>query len=101
MAARLLFFYGRAPSPTGDWLDLPTGRLWMYVEHMEKLEAEHSLTHVMNTAAGSGSMPPEKQAEYMQNLQRGVVGAKAMREMRRAGSEAMIAGLGVEVETVE
>ena len=87
--------------PSGDWLDVPTGRLWAYVKMMGRLEAERSLTHVSDTAAAFGSMPEADQQRYMQHLRRDAMGAHMAQREKGDGAAATIAALGITVETIE
>jgi hypothetical protein len=68
---------------------------------MPRLEAEQSLTHVTDTAAAFGSMKEEDHGRYMQQLKRAARGAAVSRQEKAAGAEAMLASLGVSVETIE
>jgi hypothetical protein len=68
---------------------------------MPRLEAERSLAHITDTAAAFGSMKEEDSGRYMQQLKRAAGGGVVSRQEKAAGAAAMLASLGVPVETIE
>lgn len=76
---------------------MPTARLWAYVKMMPRLEAERSLTQITDAAAAFGSMKDEDQSRYMQQLRHSAGGGRR----RQRSSAAALAGLGIQIETIE
>jgi hypothetical protein len=96
--AKLHRFYGPAPHPTGNWLDVPEWLFAVYDRAQPRLEAEEVQMTLKTLIAGTGHMKDEEFRTYQRQLERQASGGEDTRSAFRPHSEAemrqMIKALG-------
>ena len=88
--------YGRAPGPSGDWLDVPQRWFWAYVKMMPRLQAEQAQSRISQISAGNGLIEKSEARQYLDELRRAANQGRGV-EKATAQSLGMI---GIKVETV-
>jgi hypothetical protein len=81
--AKLHRFYGRAPSLTGSWLDVPEWLFSMYDRAQPRLEAEEQQMTLRTLIAGTGHMKQEEFGQYQRQLMRQANGGELGNQVMR------------------
>lgn len=83
--------FGPAPSPSGDWLDVPTSLLAAYTAMLPTVEAQRQLRAIQAAQLGSGSVKKQVASQRVRELSRQ---AKLPGKARPASEASIVAAGG-------